>query len=1216
KGGLGNDIITSGKNNDTIIGGKGTNVFVYNEGSGNDTVKLTKGEKLVIKYITNAEEPQFEVKENGKNVIITGTYTNENGEKQTDTITVANMTKNNLAESVVFEYGSDKDNTTHAYDLVNDVYVINGTKTKIKGTNLNETIYGTTLSDTIKGCGGNDTIIGDVGNDTLYGGAGVDTFVFGTYEFNGRFYGSGKDTICDIQEGEILEFKNSNIEDITFTQSKKNLIITYQDKDSNNNTVENVVTLKNYYKKSPNIIIRAYDAQGNLAEYSSIELFTGVIDTDAIAAERKELSELANTQNNNFIGNLLDHISTLSDTNHLLGVQNGNLAAQINNTVNYVQGTSGNDIFNGTDKKELFDVLSGDNIIQSADGEDKVRISDNFENMLFGKSADGKDLIVYYNNNHDSVRIKDWFVDTDNRLDTIIDSTGVEHKISTEADYENHIFFTGDNDTLDLLPDGNFIDALAGGDDVFIYSPNNTVYFGDGGNDIVYLMNGSHNTTVLFREENDRCYKIYSGKRADITNESPNDSVIYFENFKIEDLKFDATRDFLEIIAGKGSVYVDQWLRYDNTINKIQDCTGTIYNLDEIVSQYGVNTPTSHDDCIRVINNQTVNSLDGNDEILVIGKNNTVSGGKGNDEIILCEESSNTIIEFERGDGNDYINPENNHKSDSVIYFKDTKFEDLSFTKNYGDLKISNGKGSISISFWFEDTKGIDSIMDCTGTIYNLSDLAKIQALNTPTNEVDYIKLTGYQKVDARSGNDVIYVHGENNTITGGKGNDSIYLYPDSSKTIIEYTQGNGRDHIRCGGDYLGDGGDSAIYFSDTKFSNLSFSREYSTLVINTPNGSVDIEGWFTRNNTINTIIDMYGNTYNLSKTIKSPCSTQDKCITSVYSISDIAAVQALAQPTSGPDRIKITDNQIINSLNGDDYIYAYGGNNTISGGDGTDNIYIYGRNNIVSGGKGNDYISLVKGSANTTIEYTQGSGNDVIYMNDDNYSAETTSVLYFKDTHIDDLKYESYCSTLKIHTPDGYVRLEGWFYSGHTVNAIKDCTGNLYTISELEEVKALNTPTDDSDCIIVKDENTVDNLTVIGGKGDDNYSLWGENHTLIFSSGDGNDIVNAKSIDNSTHTLKFADKTVNNITFSADGNDLKINYSDNDSVTLTDWFSHNNVINKVVDSSNVTTSLDQLHSDVTAWMSAHTEYADVESALADTQNADVAQLIAYFNIN
>nr|MCR5266495.1 hypothetical protein [Cyanobacteria bacterium RUI128] len=47
KGGLGNDIITSGKNNDTIIGGKGTNVFVYNEGSGNDTVKLTKGEKLV-----------------------------------------------------------------------------------------------------------------------------------------------------------------------------------------------------------------------------------------------------------------------------------------------------------------------------------------------------------------------------------------------------------------------------------------------------------------------------------------------------------------------------------------------------------------------------------------------------------------------------------------------------------------------------------------------------------------------------------------------------------------------------------------------------------------------------------------------------------------------------------------------------------------------------------------------------------------------------------------------------------------------------------------------------------------------------------------------------------------------------------------------------------------------------------------------------------------
>ena len=158
---------------------------------------------------------------------------------------------------------------------------------------------------------------------------------------------------------------------------------------------------------------------------------------------------------------------------------------------------------------------------------------------------------------------------------------------------------------------------------------------------------------------------------------------------------------------------------------------------------------------------------------------------------------------------------------------------------------------------------------------------------------------------------------------------------------------------------------------------------------------------------------------------------------------------------------------------------------------------------------------------------------------------------------------------------------------------------------------------TDDADNFTVDQGNT----NVYARKGDDeiNFGPFVEDSTLFFTSGDGNDTIfmnGSYNECNSTNTLKFTNAQVGDMTFSADGNALKIQYTNNDSVTINDWFNEGYVIDKVVDSENVNlySQLDQLRSDVMGWMTANgSAYETVTDAINNTDNVDVSQLVAYF---
>lgn len=208
--------------------------------------------------------------------------------------------------------------TTRDYNILNEglinytpVITKRSKKGLIKGTSFSDVIEGSVKADKIKGGLGNDVIYGNLGNDKLYGGKGIDTFVFDTYAMNGKFYGSGKDTIYDAQTGETLKFEKSNIEVIKFSRSKKNLVITYFDKDSNGATSENTVTVRNYFKKNPDLKIVARGADGELVEFNSNALYNNEIDLTPIAQERAAIADPTDQYKIDNFNDLEDELETL-----------------------------------------------------------------------------------------------------------------------------------------------------------------------------------------------------------------------------------------------------------------------------------------------------------------------------------------------------------------------------------------------------------------------------------------------------------------------------------------------------------------------------------------------------------------------------------------------------------------------------------------------------------------------------------------------------------------------------------------------------------------------------------------------------------------------------------------------------------------------------------------------------------------------------------------
>ena len=176
--GAGDDKIYGTKYNDTITGGTGENhIYLSSSDFGDDTIKLTKGEKLNIK--TTGEGTVSYDKDKKGNIIVTAKNTES---ETTGTLTITGLAKKDVTqcvtingEAIVFDF--DKDNiaknkiTGTAQNDEIDIKDLDGlTKTVGKGKNKHQELK--TSEDagiTITSRTGDDIITGSKYSDTITG---------------------------------------------------------------------------------------------------------------------------------------------------------------------------------------------------------------------------------------------------------------------------------------------------------------------------------------------------------------------------------------------------------------------------------------------------------------------------------------------------------------------------------------------------------------------------------------------------------------------------------------------------------------------------------------------------------------------------------------------------------------------------------------------------------------------------------------------------------------------------------------------------------------------------------------------------------------------------------------------------------------------------------------------------------------------------------------
>ena len=182
-GGAGVDVLDGGAGNDVMTGGADVDIFVFEEGHGNDTITdFEDGTDIIdlraLDGVTQLDDLSIADDGNGNAVITTSPG---------NTITLTGISAEDLdADDFVFSTtGDDTDNT----------------------------IEGGWWSDTIEGLGG---------DDSLTGSAGADTFVFGA--------GHGNDTITDFTDDwDSIDLSGitsvTQLSDLTFTSNDDGVVI-------------------------------------------------------------------------------------------------------------------------------------------------------------------------------------------------------------------------------------------------------------------------------------------------------------------------------------------------------------------------------------------------------------------------------------------------------------------------------------------------------------------------------------------------------------------------------------------------------------------------------------------------------------------------------------------------------------------------------------------------------------------------------------------------------------------------------------------------------------------------------------------------------------------------------------------------------------------------------------------------------------------------------
>ncbi|MBR4642449.1 MAG: hypothetical protein IKO74_06960 [Selenomonadaceae bacterium] len=797
-----------------------------------------------------------------------------------------------------------------------------------------------------------------------------------------------------------------------------------------------------------------------------------------------------------------------------------------------ILGGNGNDcIYNG-------EYNQGNNYvtINAGTGDDYIYHYGKNVSMLGG---DGSDTIYGYNSSNASI------------------DAGKGHDYISNTGSKSSIKGGTGNDTIYNYGDNSTLWGDAGDDNISGYGSKVTVYGGKG-NDT--LKGGGNNSeslgaNILLDDTiGTNYFSLAYTKKSSLLSGAGSDSVSMEGNNKAL-IKLGEGNNSLSSRSDKNSTIVsgsgnDNLIFYNATNLSVNSGDGdNCINFRD--SSYSINSTKNkilsgkgNDIVVNNSNYVSISTGAGNDSINHIGANSTVRGGSGDDWIYNNDGErdyghNNSISSFnliDGGTGNDTI---------------ENACDNVTLVGGSGNDYLSSG--------------GVDKVSMVGGngndTIYNVTDIN--------------VQLSTNSTLIGGAGNDYIYNTGNDVTITGGTGNDTIRLgaalagrrparYEVGGENIlINYTTGDGFDLIQ--------GFDSKATLS-VSGGTYSTKKSGDNLIVTVGKGKITLEG---------------------AASLEAPnittdfLSVNDKTTSPVTVDSDIKTISAAKRTKA----VKITGNKIANTIRGgsandtllggkgNDILKGDAGNDKLYGNAGNDSLYGLAGNDSLSGNAGNDLLTggdgsdlFVYAAGNDTIgDYTAYdeislgaaisktilNGSEVVFtLGTGSLTVQNGKGKTLNITDSAGKKYSTVVGGTTLTLTDAATSPVTAASSIKVINASKRTTAIKIKGNKLDNTIRGGSANDTISGAAGNDSlngnagndklyGLAGNDSLSGGKGNDiliggagNDSLWGDAGAdkFIYSSGDGFDII-----------YGFEDKD----TLTLDGLDFKATYK-NEALTLT----------------------------------------------------------------
>ncbi|WP_425806719.1 calcium-binding protein [Desulfitobacterium sp. Sab5] len=416
-GGNGADTLDGGAGNDYMSGDAGNDSYIFNLGSGQDTVydyDTTAGNVDTVKFgeginaadaVLNRKGDALEISFAGKQekLTINNYFTNQNYKVE----------KFQFADGTAWDEAAINAQTIYVTGTEsNDSYLYGSVgKNIMSGLGGNDSLYGYEGDDVIDGGAGNDyidsgtgndTLLGGDGDDTIYGQSGDDTLTGGagndymsgdagndTYIFN---LGYGQDTIydCDTTAGNVDTVKfgeGINAADAVLNRKGNALEISFAGK-------QEKLTINNYFTNQNYKVEKFQFADGTAWDEAAINA-----QTIYVTGTESNDSYLYGSVGKNIM-------SGLGGNDSLYGYEGDDVIdGGAENDILY--GGSGNDTLLGGEGSDTLYGESGNDILDGGVGNDLLYGGSGNDTYIYNLGG-GKDTIVDEAFSWGYTAVKDW----------------------------------------------------------------------------------------------------------------------------------------------------------------------------------------------------------------------------------------------------------------------------------------------------------------------------------------------------------------------------------------------------------------------------------------------------------------------------------------------------------------------------------------------------------------------------------------------------------------------------------------------------------------------------------------------------------------------------------------------------------------------------------------------------------------------------------------